>query len=157
MTIMIYATVSLLAIACWIVVKKRLSLFEQLFVLLSGNFLAIQYTTIVSLNLNRITFPVQLADHWAFILHRSVIVPLLFAGAVNVSFASRPAGLKWAVWTLTVLAAAASEYGLVQLQAIRYSAWNAALSLAVWSVIAVCVIALSIAFRRVLRWERSFG
>ncbi|MCD9024111.1 hypothetical protein [Cohnella silvisoli] len=132
MTVTVFLSVALIAMIGFITVPKKLHSLEILFVWMLFIFVQANYVFVVSLNLKRVEYSMQLEKFWSYIIGIFILNPLLIMGMLLMYVACR----KWltrACWIiifaglLTCLEYAEERFGVL-----THNDWTIPWSYLIW-------------------------
>ncbi|WP_010531410.1 hypothetical protein [Lentibacillus jeotgali] len=106
------------------VMRKKLSLVENTFVFLIILIVSINFSWIIADELKLITVTKQTLPHTAYLINRSVIIPVLILIQLNISMARDSFGWKTMMVLFSVLLLTGVNYLMTALNMVTYTNWN---------------------------------
>lgn len=124
MGFVVYFFVAWLVISIFTIIKKRLSIVENTLVFLIILILSINFSWIVNEELKLVTISKKGLDYTAFLLNRSIIIPIMIVIHVNLLKWCRTLVMKTVVIlsTIAVLTSLSIFNNLMNMS--KYSNWN---------------------------------
>lgn len=124
MAFSIFFFLAWLIISIFAVMRKRLSLVENTFVFLIILIVSINFSWIISDELKLITITKEKLPYTAYLLHRSIIIPVLLLIQLNISVARDSFGWKAIIILSAVLLLTVANYLMTALNIAAYTNWN---------------------------------
>ncbi|RYG72512.1 hypothetical protein EU245_09920 [Lentibacillus lipolyticus] len=124
MAFSIFFFLAWLFVSIFTVMQKRLTLVENTFVFLIILVVSINFSWIIGDELKWITIKKEALPYTAYLLNRSIIIPVLLLIQLNISMARDSIGWKIITILSTVVVLTGANYLLTVLNVATYKNWN---------------------------------
>jgi len=153
MGITVIASLTIITLIAFLSVKKRLHLFEILFIWMISIYIEYNVFTLVGFNLGYISVFPRMDNYTALFIQRMVLMPTLTVWFVHYHFRLAAFLSRAAALLLMTALMVGLEYLGVALRIFQFVDWRLWWSIAEWTAFLLFIIIVSRWFRRILQKE----
>ncbi|MFS0862848.1 hypothetical protein [Fredinandcohnia sp. 179-A 10B2 NHS] len=144
---------SLLTLIATSVIKKKLTLFENLYIVLVLEFLVTSYGSILYVNTKRWSVSQDVESLLSFILFETILIPFFLLWYFNFFFSVTTVLQRIGLSLIVVSTLYSIEYFLIYNEAITYEDWSFLYSLLSYTFILLLTLLITVPFIRLLQKE----
>jgi hypothetical protein len=153
MYFLIILGLSLLTLIATFVIKKKLTLLENLYIVLVLEFLVTSYGSILYVNTKRWSISQDVESLLSFLLFETIVIPFFLLWYFNLFFSVETTLKRIGLSLILISTLYSIEYFLVYNKAIAYEDWSFLYSLLSYAFILLLTLLLTIPFIRLLQKE----